>query len=56
MRSTSNRQGPQLRADNSAHLITAAREGAEATRTRALRALRRLDNAGSAIAFETRRP
>ncbi len=41
-----------MRADNSHHLIAAARERAEQTQTRALRALRRLDNAGAAITFE----
>ncbi len=41
-----------MRADNSGHLITAARERAEQTRTRALRALRRLDTTGTAITFE----
>lgn len=42
-----------MRADNSHHLIAAARERAEATRTRALRTLRRLDEAGVSITFET---
>lgn len=41
-----------MRADNSDHLIAAARERAEQTRTRALRALRRLDQAGIAVNFE----
>ena len=41
-----------MRADNSQHLIAAARERAEQTRTRALRALRRLDEAGVAVTFE----
>ena len=41
-----------MRADNSHHLIAAARERAEQTRTRALRALRRLDDTGVAISFE----
>ncbi|MGH3502753.1 MAG: DUF6262 family protein [Nocardioidaceae bacterium] len=41
-----------MRADNSHHLIAAARERAEATRTRALRALRRLDETGAAVTFE----
>jgi len=45
-------KGPQMRADNSQHLIAAARERAEQTRTRALRALRRLDEAGVAVTFE----
>ena len=42
-----------MRADNSAHLIAAARQRAETTRARALHALRRLDNAGTAITFQT---
>jgi hypothetical protein len=42
-----------MRADNSHHLIAAARERAEATRGRALRALRRLDETGVAVTFET---
>jgi Family of unknown function (DUF6262) len=41
-----------MRADNSHHLIAAARNRAEQTRTRALRALRRLDQAGTTITFE----
>jgi Family of unknown function (DUF6262) len=41
-----------MRADNSHHLIAAARNRAEQTRTRAHRALRRLDQAGTAITFE----
>ncbi len=41
-----------MRADNSRHLTTAARERAEQTRTRALRALRRLDDTGKPITFQ----
>ena len=41
-----------MRADNSRHLIAAAQQRAEQTRTRALRALRRLDDTGIAITFE----
>lgn len=41
-----------MRADNSAHLLTAARRRTEQTRNRALRALRDLDNAGALITFE----
>ena len=41
-----------MRADNCRHLITAARNRAEQTRTRAVRALRRLDQAGTAITFD----
>ena len=41
-----------MRADNSRHLITAARDRAEQTRSRALRALRRLDDTGKPITFE----
>lgn len=41
-----------MRADNSHHLAAAARQRAEQTRTRALRALRRLDEAGVAVTFE----
>lgn len=41
-----------MRVDNSHHLIVAARERAEQTRTRAMRALRRLDETGAAITFD----
>jgi hypothetical protein len=41
-----------MRADNSAHLLSAARRRAEQTRARALRALRNLDNAGAPVTFE----
>ncbi len=41
-----------MRADNSRHLIVAAQHLAEQTRTRALRALRRLDGTGTAVTFE----
>jgi len=41
-----------MRADNSHHLIAAARERAQQTRTQALRALRRLDQTGAAVTFE----
>jgi len=41
-----------MRADNSRHLVTAAQNRAEQTRSRAIRALRRLDQTGSAITFE----
>ena len=39
-------------ADNTAHLITAARRRHELTRARAIRALRELDQAGEHITFE----
>ena len=41
-----------MRADNSRHLIVAARRRAEQTRRQALTALRRLDAAGAPITFE----
>lgn len=41
-----------MRADNSGHLLAAARQRAEQTRTRALRALRRLDETGAPVTFE----
>ena len=41
-----------MRADNSAHLITAARQRSAATRRRATAALRRLDAAGGPISFD----
>lgn len=41
-----------MRADNTRHLMSAARDRAEQTRSRALRALRRLDQRGAAITFE----
>lgn len=41
-----------MRADNSQHLVVAAQQRAEQTRTRALRALRRLDDTGTAVTFE----
>jgi AraC-like DNA-binding protein len=41
-----------MQADNSRHLIVAARRRAERTRQQALRALRRLDATGAPITFE----
>lgn len=41
-----------MRADNTAHLITAAQRRHELTRAKAIRALRELDQAGSTITFE----
>ena len=41
-----------MRADNSHHIVTAARRRATATRRRAVAALRRMDNAGQAISFD----
>jgi small-conductance mechanosensitive channel len=41
-----------MRADNTAHLLTAARERAQRTRQRALTTLRRLDATGAAITVE----
>lgn len=41
-----------MRADNSHHLTAAARRRAEQTRTRAVRALRQLDQTGAAVTFE----
>ncbi|MEP7179285.1 MAG: DUF6262 family protein [Pseudonocardiales bacterium] len=41
-----------MRAENSHHLIAAARQRAEQTRTRALLALRRLDESGVAVTFD----
>jgi hypothetical protein len=41
-----------MRADNSRHLVVVAQQRAEQTRTRALRALRRLDGTGTAVTFE----
>ena len=41
-----------MRADNSRHIVTAARRRATATRRRAVAALRRMDNAGQAISFD----
>ncbi|WP_043631277.1 DUF6262 family protein [Nonomuraea candida] len=42
-----------MRADNSAHLIAAARKRSQATRDKAVRALRRLDATGRPITIET---
>lgn len=42
-----------MRADNSAHLIAAARNRHERTRAKTIRALRELDRAGTPITFET---
>jgi hypothetical protein len=42
-----------MRADNTSHLRTATRRRVEATRRRAIAALRRLDNAGAHITFGT---
>jgi hypothetical protein len=41
-----------MRADNSPHIIAAARRRAAATRKRAVSALRRMDNAGLPISFD----
>lgn len=41
-----------MRADNSRHLIAAARERAVQTRSRTLRALRRLDDTGKPVTFD----
>ena len=41
-----------MRADNSHHIVTAARRRATATRRRAVAALCRMDNAGQAISFD----
>ncbi|HEY5845091.1 MAG TPA: DUF6262 family protein [Mycobacterium sp.] len=41
-----------MRADNTHHIVTAARHRATATRRRAVAALRRLDNAGQPISFD----
>lgn len=41
-----------MRADNSHHLIVAARHRAEQTRIRAIRALHRLDETGAAVTFD----
>jgi len=41
-----------MRADNTRHLVAAAQQRAKQTRSRALRALRRLDQGGAAITFE----
>ena len=42
-----------MRADNSSHLITAARQRADRTRRRAITALRRMDTAGDPITFDS---
>ncbi|MCK1818846.1 DUF6262 family protein [Streptomyces sp. XM83C] len=41
-----------MRADNSPHIIAAARERAAATRERAIAALRRMDAAGQPVSFD----
>jgi uncharacterized protein DUF6262 len=41
-----------MRADNSRHIVTAARRRATATRRRAIAAIRRMDNAGQPISFD----
>jgi hypothetical protein len=41
-----------MRADNSQHVVDAARRRAQATRRRALTALRRMDHAGTPITFD----
>ena len=43
---------PRMRADNSHHIVAAARRRATATRRRATAALRRMDNAGQPISFD----
>ena len=42
-----------MRADNSHHVVAAARRRAVATRKRAVAALRRMDNAGAPISFDS---
>ncbi len=42
-----------MRADNSAHLITSARNRHELTRAKAIRVLRELDTAGQPVTFQT---
>jgi hypothetical protein len=42
-----------MRADNSGHVIDAARRRSQATQQRAVAALRRMDNAGVAVSFES---
>jgi ATP/maltotriose-dependent transcriptional regulator MalT len=41
-----------MRANNSHHIVTAARHRATATRRRAVAAIRRMDNAGQPISFD----
>jgi hypothetical protein len=41
-----------MRADNSQHIIAAARQRAAATRERAIAAMRRMDAAGQAVSFD----
>lgn len=41
-----------MRADNSHHIITAAHQRTQATRRRAVAALRRIDNAGTPVTFD----
>ena len=41
-----------MRADNSRHIVTAARDRATATRRRAVAAIRRMNNAGQPISFD----
>ncbi len=48
----SSEQAAKMRADNSHHLASAARQRAEQTRAKALRALRDLDNGGRPITFD----
>ena len=42
-----------MRADNTAHLITAAKQRHEYTRAKAIRTLRELDQSGTPVTFET---
>jgi hypothetical protein len=42
-----------MRADNTAHLITAARQRHELARSKAIRAIRELDTAGTLVTFQT---
>jgi hypothetical protein len=42
-----------MRADNTRHIITAARQRHELTRAKAIQALRTLDAQGAAVTFET---
>jgi hypothetical protein len=46
-------RGPRMRADNTTHLIAAASRRHELARSKAIRAIRELDAAGTTVTFES---
>ena len=53
LKTTPTQRSLQMAADNSRHIIAAARQRRELTRAKAIQALRTLDNDGATVAFQT---